>query len=143
MQPIISTLPNLNHFDPYTGVMIKAGRPPKGERPEFGQRMAEARERAGFTQIELAKRLGVTQQVIAAWERRIIALRPEQIKAIAQALSTTADYLIGISESWKGSKGPSGKVRQVFEQVSKLPRRQQEKVVEFVEAFVQHRASVG
>jgi hypothetical protein len=36
-----------------------------------------------------------------------------------------------------------GKVRQIFEQVSKLPRRQQEKVVEFVEAFVQHKAAAG
>jgi transcriptional regulator with XRE-family HTH domain len=129
--------------DPYTGSMLKVGRPPKGDRPEFGQRMSEARERAGLTQSELAKKLGVTQQVVAAWERRIIALRPEQIKAIAQAINTTADYLIGITESWKGSKGPSGKVRQVFEQVSKLPRRQQDKVVEFVEAFVQHKAAAG
>jgi hypothetical protein len=62
---------------------------------------------------------------------------------LAEALGTTADYLIGIAATWKGTKGPSGKVRQVFEQVSKLPRRQQEKVVEFVEAFVQHKAAVG
>jgi hypothetical protein len=72
-----------------------------------------------------------------------MSVRPEQIKAIAQAINATADYLIGITESWKGSKGPSGKVRHVFEQVSKLPRRQQQKVVEFVEAFVQHKATAG
>ncbi len=105
--------------------------------------MAEAREHAGLTQTELAKKLGVTQQVVAAWERRVIALRPDQIKALAQAINTTADYLIGIVENRKGANGPSGKVRHVFEQVSKLPRRQQEKVVEFVEAFVQHKAAAG
>jgi transcriptional regulator with XRE-family HTH domain len=143
MKPIISAFPNPNHFDPFTAVMIKAGRPPKGERPEFGQRMTEARERAGLTQTELAKKLGVTQQVVAAWERRVIALRPDQIKALAQAINTTADYLIGIAENCKGSNGPSGKVRHVFEQVSKLPRRQQQKVVEVVEAFVQHKAATG
>lgn len=55
--------------------------------------------------------------------------------------ATTADYLIGISGTWKGSKGPSGKVRQVFEQVSKLPRRQQQKIVEVVEAFVHQKAA--
>ncbi len=131
-----------NHDD-YTAAMIKAGRPPKGDPPEFGRRMAEARERTGLTQAELAKRLGVTQQVVAAWERRNIALRPEQIRTLAEALSTSADYLIGISGTWKGVKGPSGKVRHVFEQVSKLPRRQQQKVVEFVEAFVQHKAAAG
>jgi hypothetical protein len=62
---------------------------------------------------------------------------------VADALGTTADYLIGIAANWKGTKGPSGKVCHVFEQVSKLPQRQQQKVVEFVEAFVQHRAAAG
>ena len=143
MQENIAALPNPENLDAYTSAMIKAGRPPKGDPPEFGRRMAEARERAGLTQAELARRLGVTQQVVAAWERRNIALRPEQIRMLAEALSTTADYLIGISETWKGVKGPSGKARQVFEQVSKLPRRQQQKVVEFVEAFVQHKAAAG
>jgi transcriptional regulator with XRE-family HTH domain len=143
MRLCFPALPDFDHPAPYTGSMLKAGRPPKGDRPEFGQRMAEARERAGLTQTELAKKLGVTQQVVAAWERRVIALRPEQIKSIVQAINTTADYLIGITENWKGSKGPSGKVRHVFEQISKLPRRQQQKVVEFVEAFVQHKAAAG
>jgi hypothetical protein len=32
---------------------------------------------------------------------------------------------------------PAGKVKAVFEQVAKLPRTQQDKVVEFVSAFVQ------
>ena len=143
MQQNISSSLSSDPLDAYTDFMLKAGRPPKGERPEFGQRMADARQRAGLTQTELAKKLGVTQQVIAAWERRVIALRPNQIKALAQAINTTADYLIGVTESWKGAKGPSGKVRQVFEQVSRLPRRQQQKVVEFVEAFVQHKAASG
>jgi transcriptional regulator with XRE-family HTH domain len=143
MQDNIAALPSLPNLGAYTAAMIKAGRPPKGEPPEFGRRMAEARERAGLTQAELAKRLCVTQQVVAAWERRNIALRPEQIKTLAEALSITADYLIGISGTWTGVKGPSGKVRHVFEQVSKLPRRQQQKVVEFVEAFVQHKVASG
>jgi transcriptional regulator with XRE-family HTH domain len=123
--------------------MVKIGKPPKREPSEFGARIAEARQRAGLTQVELAGRLGVTQQVVAAWERRNVALRAEQIKILAEALGTTADYLIGIAVTWRATKGPSGKVRQVFEQVSKLPRRQQQKVVEFVEAFVQHKAAAG
>jgi hypothetical protein len=32
--------------------------------------------------------------------------------------------------------GPTGKVHKVFEEVSKLPRRQQEKIVEVVSALV-------
>jgi transcriptional regulator with XRE-family HTH domain len=143
MQENICSLPLVTHSGAYTYVMVKNGKTPRREPSEFGTRIAEARRRAGLTQVELAGRLGVTQQVVAAWERRNVALRAEQIKILAEALGTTADYLIGIAVTWRGTKGPSGKVRQVFEQVSKLPRRQQQKVVEFVEAFVQHKAAAG
>jgi transcriptional regulator with XRE-family HTH domain len=143
MQEDISFFPHQQNPGAYTCVMVKNGKAPKREPSEFGARIAEARRRAGLTQVELAGRLGVTQQVVAAWERRNVALRAEQIKILAEALGTTADYLIGIAVTWRGTKGPSGKVRQVFEQVSKLPRRQQQKVVEFVEAFVQHKAAAG
>jgi len=143
MQENIYSLPLEKHPGAYTCVMVKNKNAPKREPSEFGARIAEARRRAGLTQVELAGRLGVTQQVVAAWERRNVALRAEQIKVLAEALGTTADYLIGIEVAWRGTKGPSGKVRQVFEQVSKLPRRQQQKVVEFVEAFVHHKAAAG
>jgi hypothetical protein len=32
--------------------------------------------------------------------------------------------------------GPVGKVRKIFEEVSQLPRQQQEKIVEFVSVFL-------
>jgi transcriptional regulator with XRE-family HTH domain len=143
MQENISSFPHLQNAGPYTCAMINIGKSSKREPSEFGRRIAEARLRAELTQAELAKRLGVTQQVVAAWERRDVALRAEQIKTLAEALGTTADYLLGVAANWKGTKGPSGEVRLVFEQVSKLPRRQQQKVVEFVEAFVQHKTAAG
>ena len=143
MQEDIPLFPLRQNPGTYTCLMAKVGKPPKREPSEFGARIAEARRRTGLTQAELARRLGVTQQLVAARERRNIALRAEQIKILAEVLGTTADYLIGIAASWRGTQGPSGKVRQVFEQVSKLPRRQQQEVVEFVEAFVQHKAAAG
>jgi transcriptional regulator with XRE-family HTH domain len=116
--------------------MIRIGRPGKKERSGFGQRLAAARELAGVTQVELAQKLGVIQQVIAAWERRDSALKPEQIRSLAQALGTSTDHLLGMSELPKSGNGPSGKARQVFAKVSQLPRRQQQKIVEVVEALV-------
>ena len=125
---------------------ISLGTKQKKEPSDFGRRMADARRSAGITQVELAQMLGVNQRVVAAWERKNVALRAEQIRSLAESLNTSADYLIGISGSMsrkKGIRGPSGKVRQVFEQVAKLPRRQQDKVAEFVEAFVNFKIAAG
>ncbi len=41
----------------------------------------------------------------------------------------------------KAAKGPVCKVRQVFEAVNALPRRQQEKIVEVVQALVAQQAN--
>lgn len=72
----------------------------------------------------------------AAWERDSVALRPEQMRQLAKILMVSIEQLLGIEEHPIRKNGPMGKVRKVFEQVSRLPRHQQGKVIEFVEAFV-------
>jgi ribosome-binding protein aMBF1 (putative translation factor) len=105
MQEIISSFPIRQKTDAYTDVMGNTDRSLQKEPSEFGRRIAEARLRAALNQVELAKRLGVTQQVVAAWERRNAALRAEQIRTLAEVLGTTADCLIGIAANWKGTTG--------------------------------------
>ncbi len=50
---------------------------------------------------------------------------------LARALKVSADELLGLENPRK--TGPSGKVRRVFEAVTHLPRRQQQRIVEVVE----------
>lgn len=67
-------------------------------------------------------------------------LHGELILKVADILGVTADELLG-RESNKPKARPSGKVQQLFEEVANLPRRQQDKVVEFVSAFVRQQQS--
>ena len=135
---------NPMQIDVYNIAMKKTDNSLVKEPPDFGRRMADARRRVGLTQVELAKMLGVNQQAITAWERQNVALRAEQLRSLAEALNTSSDYLIGISDRMKETTAsPSGRVGRLFDQVSKLPRRQREKVVEFVEAFVQYKTAEG
>ena len=115
---------------------MPAGRPAQSKRSAFGERLYQLREAKGLSQKQVADRLGITQQSYAAWERRSIALKPEQLADLAKILEATADELVGVRPKARRSGGPVGKVRRVFEDVSRLPRSQQNKVVEFVEAFV-------
>lgn len=61
------------------------------------------------------------------------------IQKVAEALEVSPAQLIGDGAApprLNKKAGPTGKVQKVFEDVSRLPRRQQEKIVEFVTAFV-------
>jgi transcriptional regulator with XRE-family HTH domain len=66
------------------------GRPSKRPRSQFGERLAAARERLGLSQQQLADKLGVSQKVITYWERNEVALRSEQLTAIAAATGRSA-----------------------------------------------------
>ena len=63
---------------------------------------------------------------------RAVALKPEQLIALAETFNMTIDELLGRSTS-KRAKGPAGKALKTFERVAQLPRRQQERVLAMVE----------
>jgi transcriptional regulator with XRE-family HTH domain len=115
---------------------MKTGRPSKQERPAFGQRLHQLREAAGLTQQQMADKLGMSQRAYSHWERRSVALRADQVTALAKILGVSADSLLGVQPLKQRGTGPAGKMRLLFEAVSKLPRSQQEKITAILEPFV-------
>lgn len=122
---------------------MQKGRPSKRQRPPFGERLRALREAAGFSQQQVADKLGMTQTAYAWWERNPVALRPDQLQSLAAALKVSVEELMGTAPNKRRGSGPVGKLRLVFEKASQLPRHQQNKVAEFVEAFVERQAKTS
>jgi len=61
----------------------------------IGKRIAESRRSAGFTQEELANRLGVTPQALSKWEKGASSPDLVMLSSVCQILDVSADYLIG------------------------------------------------
>ena len=112
------------------------GRPAQSARPAYGQHLAELREAAGLTQQQLAEQLRESQSNITFWERSEKPPRGEVLPKLAAALNVSADHLLGVTPAKPKKQAAKGRLPLVFEAASKLPRRQQDKVAEFVEAFV-------
>ena len=112
------------------------GRPSSKKRTALGSRITAARQAAGLTQQELANLTGVTQRVVAYWEREAVSLRADQLDALANALRVTADDLLGRAQPKTRATGPVGKARRIFAAISKLPRHQQEKIFSILEPFI-------
>ena len=112
-------------------------------RPPQGVRLAELRKAAGLSQYELARYVGVPQPNIAFWEQSEKPPRSEVLPKMAAALGVSVEDLLIVNaenaasrKAAKSNARPPCKVREVFDRVSKLPRRQQEHIVNWVSAYV-------
>ena len=132
----LSLTPDLSPYTPE----VQTGRPTTRERTPFGQRLHTLREQAGLSQQQLAERLGLSQRAYAHWERNPVALRPEQLLSLAEALNVSVDDLVGTNGTRKRGAGPTGKMKQLFEAASRLPRSQQQKITALLEPFIAHHA---
>ena len=122
-------------FSPYNPAM-QTGRPAKSKRSEFGARLHALREAAGLSQAQVANKLGIKQPSYAAWERRTVALSHEQIQQLADIVGVKPEDFFRAEDTATKRGGPVGRAKRAFEVVSKLPRSQQQKILDVVEALV-------
>jgi transcriptional regulator with XRE-family HTH domain len=116
----------------YTPAM-PAGRPSQSKRSLFGERLFAARQQKGISQHEAADQMEIAQQTYASWERREVAIKPEDIAKLASILDTTVAYLLGCEEQSTRSNAPTGKLRRLVDEVRELPRYQQQRVIATLE----------
>jgi transcriptional regulator with XRE-family HTH domain len=93
------------------------------------------REAAGLTQKQLADKLSVSVSNVGFWERWDKPPRGEIISKLAEALGISVDTLLGTTPP-KSRPVPKGRLHEAFQAATKLPRRQQQKIAEVVEALL-------
>jgi transcriptional regulator with XRE-family HTH domain len=122
----------------YSALVARQPKPSKGPRPQQGARLLALRKASGLTQIELAKALDVPQANIAFWEWSDKPPRSDLLQKLARAFGVKLeDLLLSSERPIAKRKGPIGEVQRTFEAVTKLPRKQQRKVLEMVQALVE------
>ncbi|MCI5098087.1 MAG: helix-turn-helix domain-containing protein [Rhodobacteraceae bacterium] len=64
------------------------------EAATFGDRVAGAREAAGMTQVQLARRLGVKKATVASWEQDLSEPRANKLSMMAGLLNVSIMWLL-------------------------------------------------
>ena len=64
----------------------------------FSERLKQARKNKKFSQAELSRLLGVTQQAVGKWETGRSTPDPGTVARLAEILDTTADALLGLQQ---------------------------------------------
>jgi transcriptional regulator with XRE-family HTH domain len=111
-------------------------------RPKQGAHLAQLRKVAGLSQAELARTVGESQGNIAFWEVSAKPPRSDVLPKLAKALGVSIEDILVSDSAISANKirsqktGPTGKLRKLFEEASKLPRHQQDKICEFLSIFL-------
>jgi len=100
---------------------------------QLGQRLSSLRKQASMTQSQLGERLGVSQPVIASYEAGRRRVPSSTLPIISNLFNITLDQLVSGSGTTKSRQGRPAKAQTLFDQLSKLPRSQQQRILATVE----------
>jgi len=93
----------------------------------LAERIKMLREKAGKTQSELAKALGLTRSGVNAWEMGLSVPSTQYIVELAKYFHTTTDYLFGLEKSETFSlNGLSDEQVETVKEVARLFRYNKE-----------------
>ncbi len=116
--------------------------PPLPIGPEsFGERLSRIRKERGFTQVELAEKVGLIQTLISDYERDVLRLNAEMIVRLALALDVSADELLGMKAGKGNGHRPQRRVLRRLEQIQRLPETRQRALLTTIDAFIKGTSS--
>ena len=108
----------------------------EGNGETFGQRMSKFRNKAGYSQRDLAKETGISQRMIAYYEKQTQHPPTHLLPVLAEALGVSADELLGIKTN---SKGPKKDVRlwRRFNQIEQMDTKEKRQILQLLDTFIE------
>jgi transcriptional regulator with XRE-family HTH domain len=107
----------------------------KGE--SFGDRLARLRQAAGLSQRDLAAEVGISQRMVAYYEKETGHPPTHLFPLLAKALHVSADQLLGLETVKENGRTRDNRLWRRFSQVEKLPASERKQIVQFLDAFLE------
>ena len=103
----------------------------------FGERMAKLRHAAGYSQRDLAKETGISQRMIAYYEKQAKYPPTHLLPVLVKVLGTTADELLGIKKNKNGGKKKDMRLWRRFSQVENLEAKEKRQILQLLDTFIE------
>ena len=110
-------------------------RSPLQERETFGKNLTQFRKAAGFSQESLAREIGVTQRIIAHYERAKGNPPLYLLPRLAKALAVTVHQLLGLQKVKLERK--DNRLRRRTAEIEKLPVPVRKQVSQYMDTVLQ------
>ena len=106
------------------------------DKESFGRRLATIRKEKGYTQVELAKKMGIIQVLVSDYERDKLRPYHDMISRFAQALEVSSDELLGLKPPKNKNSETSLKVLRRMKKIETLPPMQQKTLLRTIDTFL-------
>ncbi len=107
---------------------------------ELGARIAALRKARNITQVQLAEKLGISQQTLQSYECGRRRVPVSAMPAVAQHLVVSLDELFDaprkVAKNAPSKRGPAPKWQQQIEQIATLPRAKQQVVMQMLDGLL-------
>ena len=103
----------------------------------FGERLAQLRKDAGYTQQQLADEIGASRRQVAYYEGESEHPPASLLIALAQALNVTTDELLGV-RTGRGRKVPavSTRLERRIKQIERMPPKPKQQLLGLIDTFL-------
>jgi transcriptional regulator with XRE-family HTH domain len=104
----------------------------------FGERLAQLRKAAGYTQVELAAELGISQRMVAYYESPSSTPPANLLPQIATVLGVSIDDLFGRAAKRRLAKQDGdSRLRRRLLAIEKLDVTEKRQVLQLLDAFIE------
>jgi transcriptional regulator with XRE-family HTH domain len=109
----------------------------------IGQRLAQIRKQRGYSQRELAKKMGLIQTLISSYELDHLRLTAEMLIRFSKALDVGADEILGTASrnNHRQQMQFSLKIARRLKKIERLPPGQQKALLTNIDMFLKAAAS--
>jgi transcriptional regulator with XRE-family HTH domain len=105
----------------------------------FGPRLVQLRQARGLTQEELGAAVGLSNRMIAYYERDDAEPPGALLAPLATALRVTTDELLGLAPLTENMRPRTARLMKRLQQIEELPPAEQRAVLKMVDALLEHR----
>lgn len=102
----------------------------------LGERLTRLRKQRGYTQVDFAEKVGITQVLVSVYETDRRQFSVEMAIRFALALDVSLDELLHPKTKKTSGKKPSRKVLRRLEEIEKLPPHKQNYLLRTIDGFI-------
>lgn len=104
----------------------------------FGARLAELRKAAGYTQMEFAAEVGITQRMVAYYEAPDANAPAHLLPQMAAALGVNVEVLLGTKPPKRVKQLASNRLERRLLEIEKLDAKAKRQITQLLDTFIEH-----